>query len=106
MANRDMVDYELRDGVELNRRNPDTFQIPTEEEKDRLVIEDKVKLIFEFDNGMGCERMWVEITFIDDNGISFSGILKNSPISNTNLAFNDVVKFERKHIIDYIIHNY
>jgi uncharacterized protein YegJ (DUF2314 family) len=90
--------YTLVDGVERNETNPDTFWIPSKEDKNSLSVGDMVKLGFLDKQGAG-ERMWVEIT--EKHEGSFKGILQNTPLW-IKLTHGDEVSFESKHIIDLI----
>ncbi len=90
--------YTLVDGIERNEANPDTFWIPSEEEKNSLVIGDMAKLGF-LDKDKNGERMWVEITEKHDG--SFKGTLRNQPLW-IKLTYGAEVSFESKHIIDLI----
>lgn len=90
--------YSLVDGVERNTNHPDTFWIPSEEEKNSLKVKDLAKLGF-LSKKDGGERMWVEIT--ERNGDSFKGVLRNNPVL-LKLNYDDEVVFESKNIIDVL----
>jgi hypothetical protein len=49
--------WKLGSGVERNATYPQSFWIPSEEEKDSIIEGDLVKLMFEMRDGFG-ERMW------------------------------------------------
>ena len=89
--------YLLDDCVELNRKYPETFEIPTEEEKLNIESGDFVKLVFinpdkKAGDGMPeAERMWVRVTV---DGV---GVLDNDPVV-VNLKCGDIIEFEDKHI--------
>ncbi|MEL6274771.1 MAG: DUF2314 domain-containing protein, partial [Bacteroidota bacterium] len=53
--------WQLEDGEEYNRRYPDTFDIPSAEEKSAIKPGDLVKLMFAFGTAEDhdVERMWV-----------------------------------------------
>lgn len=96
--------YTLIDGVEQNRQNPKTFEIPTPNQKLNLKVGDYVKLGFQCDPEANCpvaaERMWLEIINID--GDDFEGILKNDPYflnQYANLHCNNNVYFNSCHIL-------
>jgi len=90
--------YTLTNGIESNKAHPDTFWIPSDEDKDLLEIGDACKLIFEPDNEEQLtERMWVNITEI--NGDEFVGELDNDPVS-LKMKLGELVKFNRDNIID------
>lgn len=90
--------YTLVDGIERNESNPNTFWIPSEEDKNSLIVGDMVKLGFLDKQGNG-ERMWVVIT--EKDGGSFKGTLANNPVF-LKLTYDDEISFEFKHIIDLI----
>lgn len=90
--------YTLVNGIELNESHPKTFWIPSEEDKNSLIVGDMVKLGFLDKQGAG-ERMWVEITEKHEN--SFKGTLQNTPLW-IKVTYGDEVSFESKHIIDLI----
>ena len=90
--------YTLVDGVERNETHPDTFWIPSKEDKNSLTIGNMVKLGFLDKDGIG-ERMWVLITQKDED--SFKGTLANHPVF-LKLDYDDEVSFKSKHIIDFI----
>jgi uncharacterized protein YegJ (DUF2314 family) len=90
--------YTLTNGIESNKAYPNTFWIPSDEDKDLLDIGDACKLIFEPDNEEQLtERMWVNI--IEINGDEFVGELDNNPVS-LNMKPGDLVKFHRDAIVD------
>lgn len=81
----------LLDGIKRNKQHPDTFEIPTSEEKTALKVGDLVKLCF-----ADKERMWVVVTKVSKTAIE--GKLDNHPVI-VNMKLGDKVVFERKHII-------
>jgi uncharacterized protein YegJ (DUF2314 family) len=89
----------LIDGVERNTENPDTFWIPSEEEKDTVKEGMLCKLGFETNDCEDCggERMWVVVTHKTEGG--FVGTLRNEPVF-LDLEFGDEVHFQRNNIID------
>jgi Uncharacterized protein conserved in bacteria (DUF2314) len=89
--------WHLGSGVRRNRENPDTFWIPSEEERDAVVPGMEVKLTFEMRDGWG-ERMWV--TVIALKGRKLIGKLDNMPVGIPRLLASDKIKFKRDHIID------
>ncbi|MGG1263805.1 hypothetical protein [Brevibacillus laterosporus] len=50
--------YTLMDGVKQNKDCPETFEIPSKQEKEKLKVGEHVKLCFE-EFGQSSERMWV-----------------------------------------------
>lgn len=69
---------------------PDTFEIPSWEDRHLLCQGDLVQLFFD-----GKERMWVEVRATGCS--NYSGILVNDPVS-VDLKRGDVVKFGPEHI--------
>jgi hypothetical protein len=88
--------WHLGSGVRLNREYPDTFLIPSEEERDAVVPGMDVKLAFKMRDGWG-ERMWVTVTVL--KGRKLIGTLDNIPAAIPRLLQGDKVKFKREHII-------
>lgn len=99
MARVKKLKYTLVDGIERNTESPDTFWIPSQEDKKRLGVGDRVKLGFLDKDGAG-ERMWVEITEKDED--NFKGALRNTPVW-LKLSFDAIVPFQSKNIIDFLI---
>jgi hypothetical protein len=89
--------WQLGSGVERHRMYPETFWIPTSEE--RLAIEPGmvVKLMFEMKDGWG-ERMWVRVWSM--NGRHLIGTLVNEPVGIPRLTHGDTIKFNHDHVID------
>lgn len=89
----------LIDGVARNEENPDTFYIPSEEEKDMVKEGMLCKLGFETNDCEDCggERMWVVVTHKTEGG--FVGTLRNVPVF-LDMDFGDEVHFQRNNIID------
>mgnify|MGYP000874287820 CR=1 FL=1 len=92
--------WELEDAEERNQEYPDSFQIPSLEERSSLNSMDFAKLLFhERESGI-TERMWVLVHDNDDG--SYKGELNNNPLFMTAIQCGDSVKFLPKHIIDTI----
>lgn len=91
--------YKIKSGVKLNRLHPDTFEIPSDEDKALVKRGDFVKLIFESD--YGTERMWVEV--VNDYPGGMNGKLANYPFNIPGLEHGDPVDFKPKHIIDIML---
>lgn len=87
----------LMDGVAMNKMHPDTFYIPSDNDKATLEIGDSVKLGLE--GGEMGERMWFTIISKDGKG-NFAGELDSIPVVYTALEPGDVMEFEAKNIID------
>lgn len=91
--------WTLSDGVKMNNRHPETFQIPTMEEKSSVKIGDHVKISFITRSGEG-ERMWVQVTKISQRGLV--GKIDNEPLLIPGLRYGKIVRFRHEHIIDII----
>lgn len=91
-----LEDNRLVDGIQMNADNPETFDIPTNEDIDNLTIGSHVKVGFKSDNGT--ERMWVKLTNEVD-GNTVNGVLDNDPVLVEDIECGDLIQFERKHII-------
>jgi hypothetical protein len=89
--------WSLGSGVESNRKWPDSFWIPDEEEKDAIAPGVFVKLMFDMRDGWA-ERMWVRVESVDGNKLV--GRLSNQPIGIPRLIYGDKIKFTMDHIID------
>jgi hypothetical protein len=79
---------------------PYTFFVPTWSERERVSVEDLVKLGFEYlwdTEEFSGERMWVEV--LSRDGSSFTGALKNEP-AELGLQYDQIVEFELKNVID------
>jgi len=90
----------LLDGVALNLENPDSFEIPSEEEKARVKVGDFVKIGFKHNAGprgalISAERMWVQVT---GPGV---GVLDNDPVV-VFMTIGDKVKFKPKNILSIL----
>ena len=89
--------WHLGSGVRRNRKHPDTFYIPPEEERQAVAPGMDVKLMFEMRDGGG-DRMWVTVTAVKKRKLI--GRLNNLPIMIPRLMPGDKIKFKREHIID------
>jgi hypothetical protein len=89
--------WHLVSGVQQNRRYPETFPIPSQEQRASVQPGDTVKVFFSMKDGWG-ERMWVDVTAI--KGRHISGTLSNEPVGIPRLWSGDKVKFRPEHIID------
>ena len=69
--------YQLIDGEAMHAAYPNTFGLPSKEQLSEVRIGWFVKAGFEME-GWGTERMWVEVTSLDDG--KFTGVLNNDPI--------------------------
>jgi uncharacterized protein YegJ (DUF2314 family) len=89
--------WRLDNGVKRNRQYPDTFGIPSDEEKADLVPGVAVKLMFNQSDGWA-ERMWVQIDKI--GRCYLVGYLVNTPLGFPRLDSGRRIRFRRDHIID------
>lgn len=92
--------YTLGSGIEMNALYPDSFWIPSPEEKAALKVGDFVKLMFFPVDGPGGERMWVQITSI--HGDQLTGTLSNNPVCIEGLEYDDEVAFHLDHVINFM----
>ena len=102
--------WELRSGEVLNREHPDTFWVPSIDERQNLAKGQAAKLIFDIEaedeDGvvhLSGERMWVIVSERVDGG--YVGILDNQPASlnphpDTYLCFGAEIPFLPEHVID------
>ena len=94
--------WQLESAVERHADAPETFEIPPERIRSRLVPESDAKLIFTLrstDGNVVVERMWVRITGYTDDG--YEGVLNNEPRTpGVPLTLGDRVTFKPEHIID------
>lgn len=89
--------WHLGSGVESHREHPNTFWIPSQEEKEAIEPGVMVKLMFRMKDGW-VERMWVEVTDVKKRRVV--GKLSNDPVGIPRLLPGDKIKFDRDHIID------
>ena len=90
--------YVLASGIERHERSPESFWIPSPDEKSAIQPGDYVKLIFvQGDENPRVERMWVKVT--SREGDSLRGTLANVPYALTELKYNTEIVFETDHII-------
>jgi hypothetical protein len=105
-----ITDYwQLRSAEESHTKNPDTFWIPTLEERQSLQRGQAARLIFDIevaDEGKAKtvgERMWVIVT--EKIGEDYIGVLDNQPACMSfedgfYLRFGAEVPFSVQHVID------
>ena len=94
------VQYTLESAEELHAMYPDSFWIPSKEQRISVKKDDLVKLIFDFTNGNENrgERMWVVIT--GNNNGTLTGTLDNDPYCTDQYKSGSKADFNYKHIID------
>lgn len=90
--------WRLGDGVQSNRRWPNTFEIPSDEEKDGVRPGDLVKATFRIRSGQWGERMWVEVARVHRGRVT--GQLINAPVGIPRLEVGRKVRLKHKHIIE------
>lgn len=93
--------YQLLNCVHRNIESGGSFEIPTLEEKTKLIVGDFVKLVFE---GFITERMWVKITEVNKEG-NFVGELDSVPV-RLDLYPGDKVEFNLAHICSIVGKDY
>ena len=95
------TEWGLLDAEAQHEAFPDTFPIPSTEERTALRAGDMVKLVFVLDpppsSGPNAERMWVEVRAARPDG-GYEGWLTNRPKVITSLEPSAVVAFDPKHV--------
>jgi len=85
--------FTLANTEELNELYPDTFEIPSVDERKNLQLFSFAKVIFNPTDGeRPSERMWVKVVSINKSG-SYIGLLDNEPVVMTELTIGDTIKF-------------
>lgn len=97
LAGRLILRWHITSGVEWNRTHPDTFEIPSDDEKARITEGTVVKLMFRVSDGWG-ERMWVTVNRVRRN--RFIGTLCNDPLGVPRLSYGDEIRFGPDEVID------
>jgi hypothetical protein len=97
LTGRVILRWKLRSGIKQNHLHPQTFWIPSEEDKAAVEPGSVVKLMFEQSDGWG-ERMWVIVEKVGRRRMV--GSLVNRPQGFPRLDFGRRIKFRREHIID------
>lgn len=99
------TEYNLRNVEEAAGEHPDTFKIPSREERLHVGIGDFCKLHFCSDAGQEQERMWVKVYGIElapsGEAIEYSGRLDNTP-REISLQIGAEILFGPEHISDII----
>jgi glyoxylase-like metal-dependent hydrolase (beta-lactamase superfamily II) len=93
------VTYVLEDGEKSHQQYPDTFEIPSKEERQNLKAGQTVKLMFRItaDGKTQTERMWVIVKGKQQGG--YLGILDNDPVCTQKMRSGVEVRFEPRHVI-------
>ena len=91
----------LLDAEAQHEAFPDSFPIPSAEERRGLNPGDMVKLVFVLDpppeSGPNAERMWVEVRSVLDDG-TFDGWLTNEPSVIEGLLTGTFLAFSAEHV--------
>jgi len=87
--------FTLIDGEARHTTFPETFHIPSLNERQKLQPGQHVKLGFQ--EGENTERAWVHVNIIDGNQLT--GNVENDLVLMTTIKDGDEVTFELKHII-------
>jgi hypothetical protein len=87
--------------VERDAQYPDSFDIPSVEEKADIAPGDKVEAMFEMKDGWG-ERMWLEVVEIKRRHLVCR--LVNHPVGIPRLSSGDTIEVKRDHVIDISWH--
>jgi hypothetical protein len=110
LASRTVDFWELRSAEESHAQHPDTFWIPSREERENLQRGQAARLIFDIESiddagqvQLQGERMWVVVS--ERCGGLYVGILDNQPASvepgeKVYLYFGAEVPFGPEHVID------
>ena len=98
MSETRMNPYPLESGEQRSEDAPDTFWIPSRENREALLPGDICQLIFQLPEF--CERMWVLITERNENTGMHLGELLNLPVQVCDLFQGDLVRFGPDHVID------
>jgi hypothetical protein len=97
----------LEDVEKTAKANPDTFFIPSSEERKNQRIGDSVRLHFLLDNPNNdeprAERMWVTINQEQNMFRPYKGVLDNQPVYIDDLKIDDEITFKACHIARTII---
>jgi len=71
---------------------PDNFEVPDMEALSKIKIGDSVKVCVN-----GAERLWVEVTEIQDGDL-LKGKIDNCPIIIDDISFGDLLSFKKENI--------
>jgi uncharacterized protein YegJ (DUF2314 family) len=95
------VSYNLLNGEKLNQEYPETFIIPSRQERENILVGTDVKLVFEAQGEHDCEeRMWVTVT--DKLPEHYVGLLNNFPSPYKRLQVGADIIFRPEHIINIL----
>ncbi len=102
MAKLDVDGWELESAEDRHALTPDTFHIPSREERVSLESGQRVQLLFRMvvegadPPDIMCEKMWVTIDEAAPDG--YVGTLDSMPASSGKLSPGEVIKFGPQHI--------
>lgn len=84
------------DAEKRNKMNPDSFYIPSAEERNNVDADWLVKVIY------NNERFWVQVVdaFMDGTKKLYAGIVDNILINSADINYLSLVIVEPKHIIE------
>lgn len=92
--------FHLEDIEASHQANPRTFLRPNDDEIANLKIGEMVRLFFVFnfttEDGCRAERMWVELTEINND--SCKGYLTNQPAYIKDIQIGDIIDFKKENI--------
>lgn len=92
----------LMDGVARNEAHPDTFQIPTQEERDGLRPGAFAKIGIEMPDGAG-ERFWVKVEgrAEGENAGRYRGAISNDLVHTRDHGMKDAdtIEFGPEHVL-------
>ncbi len=91
------TDIKFINGVTMNVKYPETFHIPSVEEKKSLKRFDYVKLNF-LEDGKPNEKMWVAVKEVISQK-EILGYLDNDPFSHEKIQCGELVKFTSDDIL-------
>jgi hypothetical protein len=95
----DLINYDIQfdDVVEIQKQHPDTFQIPSDEEREKVKVGQHIKVISK------AERLWTEVIDIikDDQGIKqYVCIVDNFLVLNEAINYGSIVPVMPWNIMD------
>jgi hypothetical protein len=89
--------YTFINGVEMNKQYPDTFWIPSDEEKDEITAEASVKIGITFEHDEGGERFWVLVKEVTETG--FKVTVDNHLVSYGAPEYEEELEISREHVL-------
>lgn len=93
-----LKDQKFIDGVETNLEYPDTFKIPSMEDKEAIAVGDSIKVGFISDDPYTpTERMWLKVIEVD--GSLIKGSLENYPVCVEGYYYGDIFQVHSDHVL-------